>query len=116
MNYDSLVLARKLLVIALDIDEDIHNDVSLMLCAKTRIERLERELATLREQVRWRKYPDEKPTTDDYYLVMIEDAPGVKIMDTRYYWCNSELEWQGIYISIVTHWRPQPEPPKEEQP
>ena len=72
-----------------------------------------RELASLREQVRWRKYPEEMPKRDGFYLVL----ENVNQVAGYYHWCK-QFGWNTdggrINIQTVTHWMPLPQPPEAE--
>lgn len=78
-----------------------------------RIDELTAELAALREQVRWRKYPDEMPKRDGFYLVL----ENVNQVAGYYHWCK-QFGWNTdrgrINIQSVTHWMPLPQPPEGE--
>lgn len=71
------------------------------------------ENAALREQVRWRKYPEEKPKRDGFYLVL----ENINQVAGYYHWCK-QFGWNTdggrINIQTVTHWMPLPQPPEEE--
>ena len=40
-----------------------------LLQAMERVDSMEKELASLREATRWRKFSDEKPSKEDYYII-----------------------------------------------
>ena len=79
----------------------------------TRAEAAERELAALREQTRWRKFPDEKPDDNAGVFTMSEDEVyGTRTVLQGDYWQGMFLDLSGDDIENVTHWRPLPEPPE----
>ena len=71
------------------------------------------ENAALREQVRWRKYPEEMPKRDGFYLVL----ENINQVAGYYHWCK-QFGWNTdggrINIQTVTHWMPLPQPPEAE--
>ena len=71
---------------------------------KQRIAVLEKEIAELNEERRWRKFPDEKPTEDIKFLVINEKG----FIQCCYY--SPILKEFQI---PVTHWMPLPSAPKE---
>ena len=74
------------------------------------IERLEHEIASLREQVRWRKYPEEEPEADIWYWTdcgWCEYTFGV--------WEDTNHVKQPVrfYINVLVSLDNPPQPPKE---
>ena len=59
---------------------------------------IQKEVEQLREEVRWRKYPDEKP--DGLERILATD--GFSVHTTYYESCNK---------NALTHWKPVPELP-----
>lgn len=78
----------------------------------------ESELAKLREQYRWRKYPDEKPETfDDEYLVVTKKHPN-DVQTFRYYkhswWEYLDDDWEIVTTEgYIMLWRPMPTAPDD---
>lgn len=70
---------------------------------------LRSELDQLREQMRWRKYPDEKPTKEGEYLVLMFGS----IIEQRG-WEGDVNKWEHTKGVNITHWMPRPQPPEEE--
>lgn len=68
------------------------------------IEKMATEISELKEERRWRKFPDEKPTKDIKFLVINEKG----FMQCCYY--SPILKEFQI---PVTHWMPLPSVPKE---
>lgn len=79
-----------------------------LLIKQVEVDRLTAELAVLREQVRWRKYPEEKPEEMMSAIVLREDGSIVDdfILNISHDWLSSPGE--------VTHWMPLPKPPESE--
>lgn len=77
------------------------------------ISNLRSEVSALREQVRWRKYPEEMPKRDGFYLVL-ENVNQV----AGYYHLCKQFGWNTdggrINIQTVTHWMPLPQLPEAE--
>lgn len=73
---------------------------------KQRIAELEKENAELKEERRWRKFTEEKPTEDIKFLVINEKG----FMQCCYY---SPILHE--FQIPVTHWMPLPSEPKREQ-
>jgi len=71
---------------------------------KKEVGQLLMEIAELKEERRWRKFPDEKPTEDIKFLVINE-----KGMLQCCYYSPILKEFQ----IPVTHWMPLPSAPKE---
>ena len=104
---------------------------------KERIAELEKEIAELKEERRWRKFSEEKPriyNEGDYFLVVVEtETTGKKkgcyvstaelFSDVWYYENGNEVDeyheyelddgTKGFYRAEVTHWMPMPSAPKE---
>lgn len=80
------------------------------------LDKAKQRIAELEEQLRWRKYPEEKPEKDGHYLVLHRDyrdradAVGYLIAD-RDNWHNED-NWQ--FYGRITHWRPLSAPPEVE--
>ncbi len=80
---------------------------------KARIAELEKENAELKEERRWRKFPDEKPEEWDTVVVRFSD----RFYDLAVYLSNGQ-GWDigdGLYHKSeeVSHWMPLPSAPKE---
>lgn len=78
-----------------------------LLIKQVEINRLTAELA-LREQVRWRKYPEEKPPVDGRYLIYSDGSIHLRYLEDGKFieYINQEYN--------VTHWMPLPQPPEAE--
>jgi len=62
------------------------------------------EVNTLREQLRWRKWPEEKPEGKDEYMTIIDDEGND---DTcLLFWNGSEFCLRGGFRPLVSYWRP----------
>jgi hypothetical protein len=89
-----------------DIKDELPND---------RAERAESELAKVREQNRWRKYPDENP--EHKGTVIIYDRSR-HIVD---WWYDADAGFVDVddngyeFQFYPTHWRPLPSAPKGEE-
>ena len=78
------------------------------------LKRLKERIAELKEERRWRKFPDEKPEEWDTVIVRIGDG----FYDLAVYLSNGQ-GWDigdGLYHKSeeVTHWMPLPSAPKEQ--
>ena len=76
--------------------------------------RLKARIAELKEERRWRKFPDEKPEEWDTVIVRIGDG----FYDLAVYLSNGQ-GWDigdGLYHKSeeVSHWMPLPSAPKEQ--
>lgn len=88
---------------------------SLRLQAADRLEELEQELATLREQQRWIPVTERLPEALEIVLTICVDRRKNSEIHRRINCCDAIGEWlltPPLYA--VTHWMPLPEPPKEE--
>jgi hypothetical protein len=80
-----------------------------------RLEELEQELATLREQQRWIPVTERLPEALEIVLTICVDRRKNSEIHRRINCCDAIGEWlitPPLYA--VTHWMPLPEPPKEE--
>jgi hypothetical protein len=59
------------------------------------------EVNTLREQLRWRKWPEEKPEVSGVYLVLT----GHHELDCEAIHFHDQIKWH-IHGRPVLHWRP----------
>ena len=68
--------------------------------------KLRAELASLRERVRWRKYPEEEPPVDGRYLIYSDGSIHLRYLEDGKFieYINQEYN--------VTHWMPLPQPPE----
>jgi len=64
---------------------------------------LEAENAKLREQLRWRKWPEEKPVTSGRYLVLTDGS--TDIGNHLSYWSRTAESWSTKDAGIA-YWRP----------
>lgn len=71
------------------------------------------EIAELKEELRWRKFPDEKPKEKQWILVYYGYENNGCRIDLRRWdeGCKFDVEFQELY----THWMPLPSAPKEER-
>ena len=80
---------------------------------KKEVEQLLMEIVKLKEERRWRKFPDEKPEEWDTVVVRLSDG----FYDLAVYLSNGQ-GWDigdGLYHKSeeVSHWMPLPSAPKE---
>lgn len=85
--------------------ENVKNIRSLALCKEFLRQAIEQN-DQLNEQLRWRKFPDEKPTKDIKFLVINEKG----MLQCCYY----SLILKEFQIP-VTHWMPLPKAPEEDK-
>lgn len=72
--------------------------------------RLRNEVERLRDQLRWRKWPEELPKTDGEYLLV--DLRGLSSVS---YWETDDYDGEWIpQVDQITHWRPIGELPTTE--
>ena len=73
-------------------------------------DRINSRIAELEEERRWRKFSEEKPKEDDYYLVTNGDFVDFE------YGCYNEQdeEWNWDHNGKWKWWMPLPKPPKED--
>ena len=75
------------------------------------IDELQSENAELKEELRWRKYPEEKPELGDVVLVKFTERT------KGHYYPIDVVRWDSTYELgeiEVSHWMPRPSDPKEE--
>ena len=72
-------------------------------------DRINSRIADLEEERRWRKFSEEKPNKNDYYLVTNGDFVDFE------FGCYNEQdeEWNWDHYGKWKWWMPLPEPPKE---
>lgn len=83
---------------------------------KKEVEQLLMEIVKLKEERRWRKFPDEKPT---------EEMEGMDFIVSNGFFHREISEWRGywnndpfcgdIHCDEVKYWRPLPLEPKEDK-
>ncbi len=71
--------------------------------ADEKIAELESENAKLRDQLRWRKWPEEKPVNSGRYLVLTDGSTDVG--DHLSYWSRRAASWSTKDAGIA-YWRP----------
>ena len=71
--------------------------------ADEKIAELESENAKLRDQLRWRKWPEEKPVTSGRYLVLTDGS--TDIGNHLSYWSRTAESWSTKDAGIA-YWRP----------
>ena len=59
----------------------------------------------------WRKYPQEKPTVDDQYIVSIR--LGKVSFTATADWKNVKGKFKGVFNKNITAWAEMPKPYKE---
>lgn len=85
-----------------------------------KLEEQESEIAELKKERRWRKFPDEKPTEDTKVLVLVDilHKRGESIQIDTYTredgFASTRVPRFRTYGDYVTHWMPLPMPPEEE--
>lgn len=73
----------------------------------------DREIARLKEAQRWRKYSEEKPKSDGYYIIC--GSSGFRNAD-RFMQCKDGRGMDFSFYSYgVEYWMPMPAAPKEEK-
>ena len=78
--------------------------------AEENLAKLEKELAELREATRWRKYPEEKPCSDGYYIIC--GSSGFRNAD-RFMECKDGRGMDFSFYSYgVEYWMPLPKAPE----
>lgn len=81
---------------------------------RDRIADLEAELAALKDERRWRKFPDEKPKWGQEVLVLADDGDIRRVrFSCDYKW----ISWGNMRTcesSCITHWMPEPKKPEEQ--
>ena len=83
---------------------------------KMEVEQLLMEIVKLKEELRWRKFPDEKPT---------EEMEGMDFIVSNGFFHREISEWRGYWnndpfcddrhCDEVKYWRPLPLEPKEDK-
>ena len=83
---------------------------------KERIAELEKENAELKEERRWRKFPEEKPSEemDGMDFIVSNGFFHREISEWRGYW-NNDPFCGDRHCDEVKYWRPLPSAPKEEK-
>ena len=79
---------------------------------KKEVEQLLMEIVKLKEERRWRKFPDEKPKYKQWILVFVENPSNYGTYIELRRWdttCKFDVENQELY----TKWLPLPSAPKE---
>lgn len=97
------------------------NDL-VLLNVSNKLEKAEERIAELEEQQRWIPVSERLPEKDDYYSVAFRLPSNLYITDVYYYISATEYKWFtrndayriATFFDRVTHWRPKPQPPKEE--
>ena len=84
-----------------------------LLQAMEQNEKSEAELAALKEERRWRKFPDEKPEWGKEVLVLADDGDILRVrFSCDYKW----ISWGNMRTcesSCITHWMPEPYKPED---
>lgn len=76
-----------------------------------RIKELEAKNEKLKENQRWRKYPEEKPSVDTRYIIC--GSSGFRDADRWMYLKEKQRMGFGFHDYGVKYWMPMPEAPKE---
>jgi hypothetical protein len=69
----------------------------------TELQEARAEIDRLRELIRWRKWPEEKPVTSGRYLVLTDGS--TDIGNHLSYWSRTAESWSTKDAGIA-HWRP----------
>lgn len=78
---------------------------------KQRIAELEKENAELKEERRWRKFPDEKPSEEGFYIIC--GSSGFRNADKWTYCKDRQKKDFSFYSYGVNYWMPFPSAPEE---
>jgi hypothetical protein len=74
--------------------------------------RLKARIAELEDERRWRKFPDEKPSEEGYYIIC--GSSGFRNAD-KWTYCKDRQKMDFSFYSYgVKYWMPMPSAPKEE--
>ena len=77
------------------------------------VARLKARIADLEEERRWRKFPDEKPSEEGYYIIC--GSSGFRNAD-KWTYCKDRRKMDfSFYTYGVKYWMPFPSAPKEEK-
>lgn len=75
--------------------------------------RLNAEIAKLKEEQRWRKFPDEKPSEEGYYIIC--GSSGFRHAD-KWTYCKDRQKMDFSFYSYgVAYWMPLPPPPTTDE-
>ncbi len=89
-----------------DID-DLHLDDNLFYLKSE----ADKVIAELKEEQRWRKFPDEKPNEEGYYIIC--GSSGFRNAD-KWTYCKDRQKMDFSFYSYgVAYWMPMPSAPKE---
>lgn len=83
-----------------------------LLQAMEQVDSMEKELTSLREATRWRKFSEEKPSEEAYYIIC--GSSGFRNADRWTYIKHKERMGFGFYDYGVEYWMPILPAPKEE--
>ena len=109
-SHDYCLLAEEYEALKLEKCKALEADYAIsnreLLIKQVEINRLTAENAALREQVRWRKYPEEEPPVDGRYLIYSDGSIHLRYLEDGKFieYINQEYN--------VTHWMPLPQPPE----
>lgn len=82
-----------------------------LLQAMDQVDNLEKENKELKETQRWRKFPDEKPSEEGYYIIC--GSSGFRNAD-KWTYCKDRQKMDFSFYSYgVAYWMPLPSAPKE---
>ena len=71
----------------------------------------DKEIEKLKEEQRWRKFPDEKPSEEGYYIIC--GSSGFMNAD-KWTYCKDRQKMDFSFYSYgVAYWMPMPSAPKE---
>lgn len=81
-------------------------EIQAVMDAMDPVKQLREENARLREELRWRKWPEEKPEAGGKYLVIwFDDAKGLWLDDIKVVQCNEPLR-ECFFKLGYFYWRP----------
>ena len=73
----------------------------------------DKAISELKEAQRWRKFPDEKPSEEGYYIIC--GSSGFRNAD-KWTYCKDRQKMDFSFYSYgVKYWMPLPSAPKEEE-
>lgn len=84
------------------------DDIKMIISINEKFDELKERLAKTEDQLRWRKYPEEKPEKEGMYLCTIKDDAEC-IIYYRTVWFRNDVTGFKRYDEIITHWLPIPE-------
>lgn len=93
--------------------EDVSDKIESITELMELVEKYKSEKAELEEERRWRKFPDEKPSEEGYYIIC--GSSGFRNAD-KWTYCKDRQKMDFSFYSYgVKYWMPMPSAPKEEK-